>query len=316
MCSPSKPAQRHGEVAVQAHLDDHLVRREALAHADRVGDEIALADLGAGRALEAVLQRLGEPAALPAGEEPRVRRGPRGRSRRRTRRPRGTPARCARRGAGRTPRRPFPRSPRRGTRGGPCPGRRSSRDADTTDGSTIWWMVRSGQLGDVRMGRGEHAPRHEHHRGRQPAQALRRARGRPGRVASPSRRARSSGSSAPTAPARPRPSSASRGSAERDGGSVRVLGHDPATDPAALRELRRRAAAGGRAARPAARRRGPRAVRVLLPRAGRHPRARRRAGARRAGATARSPSSPAASASSSRSRCRSSATRRSRCSTS
>ena len=64
--------QWHREVAVQAHLDDHLARREALAQSDRVRDQIAVADLGARRALEAVLHRLGEPAALPAGEEPSV----------------------------------------------------------------------------------------------------------------------------------------------------------------------------------------------------------------------------------------------------
>jgi hypothetical protein len=67
-----EPPHRDGEVALQPQVDEELVRREALADPARVGDDVGAGhDLRARRALDAVLQRIGEAAALPAGEEAR-----------------------------------------------------------------------------------------------------------------------------------------------------------------------------------------------------------------------------------------------------
>jgi hypothetical protein len=65
-----RAAQRDSEVAVEAALDDHLVIREALDHALRVGDDLGVADLRARGARHAVLDWLCEGRALPAGKEP------------------------------------------------------------------------------------------------------------------------------------------------------------------------------------------------------------------------------------------------------
>ena len=291
--------------------------REALAHADRVRDQVAVGDLGARGSLEAVLQRRRRACRPPSRPGTARTRGPRGRSRRRTRRRRGTPARCARRGAGRTPRRPFLPSPRRGTRGGPCPGARSSRDADTTDGSTIWWMVKSDQLGDVRMGRGEHAPPmtvievdnlHKRY-GDTVAVAgrvLRRRGGRDLRHPRPERRRQDHHR-------RVRRRAAHAATA----GTIRVLGPRPRATAPSCAQLVGVQLQESQLPEKMTRRRGARALRVLLPRAGRL--------AASSPATLgldakleppRSASCPAARSSGSRSRSRWSATRGSPSSTS
>ena len=309
--------QRHREVAVQAHLDDHLVAGKRSRTPDRVRDQIAVADLGARRALEAVLHRLGEPAALPAGEEPRVvavlgddlgdERDVR------AERQRGVldetlEELLADRSCG-----PLGEEPEEVlVLGGDRHGRPTlpmGQPSGGCSGLTGWAMCERGA--------GSTLHRMSVIEVEQPAQALRRARRRRRRVV----RRRGGRDLRHPRPQRRRQDHhrrVRRGAPRAaTAGPSASSGTTPRRDPAALRELARRAAPGGRAARPSSRVREALDLYASFYRAPADPaRALGRAGARRAGATARSPSSPAASSSGSRSRWRSSATRGSRSSTS